>query len=159
MLNCIEFLMDNIFLFEALFMTARPQMYQPFLKYYLSMRKTLKIYLLKIGQEKGIYFTIWSISSKTLGANCGIKKALFFHHFILVDDIHATLGEVFWKLLYDKDHELEENLEKARKITKNVLHPGKLTQNVSIILHVFHDTTTVAIRSYFPVEMMLQISK
>ena len=124
----------------------------------MSMRKTLKIFLLKIGQEKCIYFTIRSISSKTIGTNCGIKKALFFHHFILVDDIHATLGEIFWKLLY-KDHELEENLQKVQKITKNVLHPGKLTQNVSIILHVFHDTTTVAIRSYFPVEMMLQISK
>ena len=54
--------MDNNFLLEALFVTARPQMYQPFLKYYVSMRKTLKIYLVKIGQEKFICFTIQRFS-------------------------------------------------------------------------------------------------
>ena len=45
---------------------------------------------------------------------------------------------------------LDAGLKKAHKINHSVLHPGNNKQDVSRALAVFHETTSVAIRSYFP---------
>ena len=62
-------------------------------------------------------------------------------------------GKISWKLFHDvfeKDNLLEANLRKAPKITQKVLHPGNCKENVSVVLAIFHESTSATLTSYFP---------
>ena len=45
------------------------------------------------------------------------------------------------------------NLRKAYKLSPKCLHPGNNKQSVPLALHIFHETTSAAIKSYFPEEI------
>ena len=45
---------------------------------------------------------------------------------------------------------LDAHLRKGHKINPTVLHPGQNKQDVSRALAIFHETTSAAIKSYFP---------
>ena len=52
--------------------------------------------------------------------------------------------------MYEEDSKLDAGLKKALKINHTVLHPENNKQDVSRALAVFHETTSAAIRRYFP---------
>ena len=69
------------------------------------------------------------------------------------DPVSVHHGSMTWSLLhrvYEEDSKLDAGLKKAHKINHSVLHPGNNKQDVSRALAVFHETTSAAIRSYFP---------
>ena len=69
--------------------------------------------------------------------------------------IHVSGGEIRWHLLHrvhEKDSKLPANLRKAYKLSK-CLHPGNNKQSVPLALHIFHETTSASIKSYFPEEI------
>ena len=69
------------------------------------------------------------------------------------DDIHVPAGFLSWNSLYkvyEKDETLSGNLRKAHKLTYRAIHPGNNKQSVSLALAIFDETTSAAIRSYFP---------
>ena len=49
-----------------------------------------------------------------------------------------------------KDALLEAHLKKAPKINSKVLHPGNCKQNVPVALAIVDETTSAAIKQYFP---------
>ena len=80
-----------------------------------------------------------------------IFPAFTFSDFI--DDISCEAGEISWKLfhdVYEKDLKLQGNLKKAPKLSARALHPGNNKQSVPLALSIFHETTSAAIKSYFP---------
>ena len=84
------------------------------------------------------------------------KKRFMFPEFQFTGfdtEIKVESGEISWKIFHDvfeKDSELDANLKKATKINNKVIHPGKFKQSVNVALGMFHETTTTAIKSYFP---------
>ena len=67
--------------------------------------------------------------------------------------IHVPGGEISWSLLHavhDCDESLNANLRKAPKLTYSPLHPGNNKQNVQLALNIFHESTVVSVKSYFP---------
>ena len=71
------------------------------------------------------------------------------------DPISFKDGQISWKLfddVFEKDSQLEDNLRKATKITHKVLHPGNCKQNVPVAFAIFHESTSAAVTSYFPVK-------
>ena len=85
----------------------------------------------------------------------GRKRFLFpeFHFDGFEDNIDVPGGEISWKLLHDvheKDAELGAHFKAAPKITSQVLHPGNCKQSVPPALAIFHESTSAAIRNYFP---------
>ena len=69
------------------------------------------------------------------------------------DEIHVPAGFISWNSLYkvyEKDETLGGNLRKAHKLTYRAIHPGNNKQSVSLALAIFDETTSAAIRSYFP---------
>ena len=52
--------------------------------------------------------------------------------------------------VYEKDEVLQSNLRKAYKLTYQAVHPGNNKQDVSLALAIFDETTSTAIKSYFP---------
>ena len=52
--------------------------------------------------------------------------------------------------VFEKDSLLEANLRKVPKITYKVLYPDNCKQNVPVTLAIFHESTSVALTSYFP---------
>ena len=84
-------------------------------------------------------------------------KKFVFPEFIYNDglniDINFPAGFIQWKDLYDiydKDKRLSANLNKAPKLSYQVLHPGNNKQSVPLALAIVHETTIAAARSYFP---------
>ena len=70
-------------------------------------------------------------------------------------DINFPAGFIQWKDLYDiydKDKRLSANLNKAPKLSYQVLHPGNNKQSVPLALAIVHETTIAAARSYFPTQ-------
>ena len=68
-------------------------------------------------------------------------------------------GQISWKLFHDafeKNSLLEANLRKALKITDKVLHPGNCKQNAPVSPAIFHESTSVALTSYFLEKKMRQ---
>ena len=53
-------------------------------------------------------------------------------------------------MLYERDELLQGNLRKAPKLTYKAAHPGNNKQYVLLAFAVFDETTSAAIRSYFP---------
>ena len=67
--------------------------------------------------------------------------------------ISSEPGYICWQdlhRLYDKDMKLMAHLRKAPKLSFRALHPMDNKQNVSLALAIFHDTTIVACKAYFP---------
>lgn len=93
---------------------------------------------------------------KNIRNNLLNKKRFVFPDFSYTsfdDEIIVNSGQISWKIfhdLFEKDNGLDANLRKAPKINNKVIHPGKFKQNVSVALGIFHETTTAAIKSYFP---------
>lgn len=52
--------------------------------------------------------------------------------------------------MFDLDSKLPAHLRKANKLTYRSLHPGNNKQSVSLALSIFHESTIVGVRSYFP---------
>ena len=52
--------------------------------------------------------------------------------------------------IYELDEKLQGNLRKAPKLTNKVTHPGNNKQDVSLALATFDETTSTAIKSYYP---------
>ena len=74
---------------------------------------------------------------------------------IFEDSIHVEAGEISWSLLnnaYEKDELLPANLKKAFKLSDQTLHLGNNKPSVPLALHIFHETPTAEIISYFPKE-------
>lgn len=70
-----------------------------------------------------------------------------------IDPVTVSAGEISLHLLnnvYDRDEKLSANLRKAHKLTYKTLHPGSNKQNVQLAVNIFHETTSAAIKSYFP---------
>ena len=70
------------------------------------------------------------------------------------DKIHVPNGYITWSIfhrLYEEDQNLDAGLKKAHKINHSVLHPGNNKQDVGRALAIFDETTSAAIKSYFPV--------
>ena len=68
-------------------------------------------------------------------------------------DINFLAGFIQWKDLYDiydKDKRLSANLNKAPKLSYQVLQPGNNKRSVPLVLAIVHETTIAAARSYFP---------
>ena len=83
------------------------------------------------------------------------KKFVFpcFQFHLFQDSINVPEGFISWRLfheVYERDDELQANLRKAPKLTYKVTHPGNNKQNVSLALAIFHESTTAAIKSFFP---------
>jgi hypothetical protein len=93
---------------------------------------------------------------KNVRNNLLAKKKFVFPSFAFnkfKDAINVTDGFVEWRLLYsiyDKDQALDAHLQKAYKLTYKALHPGDNKQSVSLALAIFHESTSAAIRSYYP---------
>ena len=69
------------------------------------------------------------------------------------DVIDVPQGYISWRMFYDayeKDEVLQSNLRKAYKLTYQAVHPGNNKQDVSLALAIFDETTSTAIKSYFP---------
>ena len=71
-----------------------------------------------------------------------------------LEDIMNT-SEVFisWKLFYEiqeKYKKLGGNFKKAPKPTYSAVHPENNKSNVTLVLAIFHEATTAAMKSYFP---------
>ena len=67
--------------------------------------------------------------------------------------LHCPQGYIGWADLYniyDLDKDLKGNLRKAPKIYYQTLHPGNNKQNVPLALALFHDTTIVTTKNYYP---------
>ena len=67
--------------------------------------------------------------------------------------VSCPSGYITWgdlHRIYDRDLEQQANLKKAPKLTYQSLHPGNNKQNVPLALSIFHETTIVAVESYFP---------
>ena len=67
--------------------------------------------------------------------------------------INSTDGYISWSDLhsiYDQDSKLPANLRKAHKLTYRSMHPGNNKQSVNLALSIFHESTIVARKSYFP---------
>ena len=84
-------------------------------------------------------------------------KTFVFPEFICNDglNIHINFpaGFIQWKDLYDiydKYERLSANLNKAPKLSYQVLHLGNNKQSVPLALAIVHETTIAAARSYFP---------
>ena len=89
------------------------------------------------------------------------KRFIFpaFEYDALEDPISFKGGQISWKLfhdLFEKDGLLEANLRKAPKISHKVLHPGNCKQNISVAPTIFHESTSVAVTSYFSEKKMRQ---
>ena len=85
----------------------------------------------------------------------GSKKFVFpeFTFDKFRDRIHVPEGNLSWSLLHrvrEADERLDAGLKKAHKINHSVLHPGNNKQDVGRALAIFHETTSAAIKSYFP---------
>ncbi len=83
------------------------------------------------------------------------KKVVFpaFNFDQLRDKIFVPSGYIQWSLfhrLHEDDTKLGVHLRKAHKINPNVLLPGQNKQDVSRALAIFHETSSAAIKSYFP---------
>ena len=79
-----------------------------------------------------------------------LKTYLFYD---LSAKIFVPSGYIQWSLfhrLHEDDTKLDVHLRKAHKINPNVLLPGQNKQDVSRALAIFHETTSTAIKSYFP---------
>ena len=73
----------------------------------------------------------------------------------MANEIKVTSGNISWALLHrvhEKDEGLQANLRKAPKINSKTLHPGDNKQDVKRALNIFHETTSAAIKYYFPNE-------
>ena len=69
------------------------------------------------------------------------------------DRIHVPAGYITWSMfhrLYEEDQYLDAHLKAARKINHSVLHPGNNKQDVGRALAIFDETTSAAIKTYFP---------
>ena len=69
------------------------------------------------------------------------------------DDVEVPEGYISWRMLYElyeKDETLQGHLRKAPRITYQAIHPGNNKQNVSLALAIFDESTSAAIKSYFP---------
>ena len=69
------------------------------------------------------------------------------------DPINVTEGEIAWKTFHDvfeRDTNLHANSRKAPKLTTKVLHPDNCKQMLQMLLKLFDETTTAAVKSYFP---------
>ena len=83
------------------------------------------------------------------------KKFVFpsFEFNLFNDCIKVPGGFVSWSMLYqlyERDELLQGNLRKAPKLTYKATHPGNNKQDVPLALAVFAETSSAAIRSYFP---------
>ena len=52
--------------------------------------------------------------------------------------------------LYEQDSKLQCNLKKASKLTFKVTHPGNNKQDALLVLVIFDEITSVAIKSHYP---------
>ena len=108
------------------------------------------IHMLK---KRFMYFTT---QLKNIRNNLLNAKRFIFSEFLFNSEsfsIHVPSGEISWSLLHavhDCDETLNANLRKAPKLTYSTLHPGNNKQNVQLALNIFHETTVVAVKSYFP---------
>ena len=69
------------------------------------------------------------------------------------DDVEVPEGYISWRMLYElyeKDETLQGHLRKAPRITYQAINPGNNKQNVSLALAIFDESTSAAIKSYFP---------
>ena len=80
-----------------------------------------------------------------------------FPEFIYNDGLNIgtnfAAGFIQWKDLYDiygKDKGWSANLNKAPKLSYQVLHPGNNKRNVPLALAIIHETTIAPTGSYFP---------
>ena len=68
-------------------------------------------------------------------------------------EIHCPAGYLAWSDLhqiFEHDVKLQSNLQKAHKLSYQVLHPGNKKQSVPLALAIFHEATIAAFESYFP---------
>ena len=83
-------------------------------------------------------------------------KKFVFHSFTFNVQgvvIISADGYISWSNLhsiYDQDSKLSANLRKANKLTYHVVHPGHNKQSVNLSLSIFHESTIVASKSFFP---------
>ena len=123
--------------------------------------KLLSLY----GEENGLHINIASQKIylffdtvhlvKNVRNNLLNKKRFIFSNFNFADfddEINVPSGEISWKVfhVFEKDNTLDANLRRAPMITNKVIHPGKYKQNVNVALGIFHETTSSAIKCYFP---------
>ena len=93
---------------------------------------------------------------KNIGNNLLDRKKFVFPEFSFGefrDLIEIPNGFISWKTFYDvyeKDSELQANLRKAPKLTYGAIHPGNNKQSVPLALAIFGESTTAAIKCYFP---------
>ena len=84
------------------------------------------------------------------------KRFIFpqFEFYGMANEIKVTSGDISWALLHKvhEKHELQANIRKAPKINRKTLHPGDNKQDVKRALNIFHETTSAAIKDYFPNE-------
>ena len=70
------------------------------------------------------------------------------------DAIHVPDCYISWSIfheVHERDENLQAHLRKAPKITYQVTHPGNnKQQSVLLPLAIFQESTTAAIKSYFP---------
>ena len=98
-----------------------------------------------------IVYLIKNIRNNLLNQKKFVFPAFKFDKF--KDTIDVPEGYISWKMLYEvyeQDQSLQANLRKAPKLTYQALHPGNDKQNVSLALAVFDETTSTAMKSYFP---------
>ena len=70
------------------------------------------------------------------------------------DTIHVSEFYISWSVfheVHERDENLQGHLRKTPKITYQVAHPGNNgQQSVLLTLEIFQESTTAAIKSYFP---------
>ena len=109
-------------------------------------------------QEKRIYlfFDVIHLFKNIRKNLINLKKFVFplFQFDLFHDAIHVPDCYISWSIfheVHERDENLQAHLRKAPKITYQVTHPGSnKQQSVLLPLAIFQESTTAAIKSYFP---------
>ena len=109
-------------------------------------------------QEKRIYlfFDVIHLFKNIRKNLINLKKFVFplFQFDLFHDAIHVPDCYISWSIfheVHERDENLQAHLRKAPKITYQVTHPGNnKQQSVLLPLAIFQESTTAAIKSYFP---------
>ena len=125
-------------------------------KKFKSKSKYFFVFTCDLGDFKIYLFFDSTHLVKNCRNNLLLKKKFVFPAFSFDQfekAINLPHGFLNWSLLHrvhEMDQKLDAHFKMAPKLNYRALHPGNNKQNVPLALAVFHETTSTAIRSYFP---------
>ena len=105
-------------------------------------------------QLKYLFFYIKHLVKNIRNNLLNWKKFVFaeFSFGGFTDYIEIPNGFISWEIfyVYEKDSKLQVTFRKASKFTYGAIHPGNKKQSMPLALAIFDESTTGAIKCYFP---------